>query len=80
MAAAGLLTLGSGWNITLIGIVPERRPPYALAMAREKICKKCLVEHDEAIHEATVSIHEWLRDRVRQRIDPPVPQDLTPAA
>ena len=27
-------------------------------------CKVCLVEHDEEIHAATMSIREWLRSRV----------------
>jgi hypothetical protein len=44
---------------------------------REKVCKTCLVEHDEAIHAATLSIHEWLRSRVRPIvIDEPLPENL----
>lgn len=31
---------------------------------QEKECKICLVEHDEEIHNATLSVHEWLRVRV----------------
>lgn len=42
-------------------------------MMREKLCKICLVEHDDAIHEATVSLHEWLRNRIQRSIAEPVP-------
>lgn len=49
-------------------------------MTREKLCKKCLVEHDEAIHEATVSLHEWLRAKLRRALAEPVVEDLTRAA
>jgi hypothetical protein len=38
------------------------------------------VEHDEAIHEATVSLHEWLRHRIQRTIADPVVEDLTTAA
>jgi hypothetical protein len=31
---------------------------------QEKECKICLVEHDEEIHSATLSVHEWLREKV----------------
>jgi hypothetical protein len=31
---------------------------------REKLCKTCLVEHDDEIHAVTISLHEWLRQRV----------------
>lgn len=63
-----------------VRIVPDDIPPYALPMAREKLCKKCLVEHDEAIHEATVSLHEWLRAKIQQTLAEPVVEDLTTAA
>jgi hypothetical protein len=47
---------------------------------REKVCKTCLVEHDEDIHAATVSIHEWLRSRVRPiAIEQPLPEELVSA-
>jgi len=29
-----------------------------------KICRVCLVEHDEEIHAATLSIRDWLREEV----------------
>jgi hypothetical protein len=38
-----------------------------------KNCKVCLVEHDSEIHEATVRLHEWLRDRVKRSIEDPQP-------
>ena len=28
------------------------------------ICRICLMEHDEEIHAATLSVREWLRDEV----------------
>jgi hypothetical protein len=47
---------------------------------KKKNCKICLVEHDEAIHEATLSLHEWLRERIRHVGEEPKPEDLAPAA
>ena len=42
---------------------------------KKKRCKVCLVEHDEEIHAATVSSHEWLRDVVRAKLyEPPAPE------
>jgi hypothetical protein len=49
-------------------------------MARVRICKKCLVEHDEAIHEATESLHQWLRERLQRSLRTPEIEELTPAA
>jgi hypothetical protein len=49
-------------------------------MMREKLCKTCLVEHDEAIHEATVSLHQWLRRRIQLSVAEPIVEDLTTAA
>jgi hypothetical protein len=34
----------------------------------EKRCKVCLVEHDEEIHAATLSLHEWLRELLLQKL------------
>jgi hypothetical protein len=31
-----------------------------------KTCPVCLVEHDEEIHAATVSVHDWFHDQVTQ--------------
>jgi hypothetical protein len=66
--------------LPLVRIVPEAVPAYALPMIRERVCKKCLVEHDEAIHEATVSLHEWLREKLQRSVAEPAVQDLTTAA
>jgi hypothetical protein len=38
-----------------------------------KNCKVCLMEHDPEIHDATLRLHEWLRDRVKESI-----QELEP--
>ena len=46
---------------------------------REKICKTCLMEHDEEIHAATVSLHEWLRERVAQSLREPVHEEAVAA-
>jgi hypothetical protein len=47
---------------------------------REKVCKTCLLEHDEEIHEATVSLHDWLRERMQRMLADPIVEDLTTAA
>jgi hypothetical protein len=45
-----------------------------------KSCRICLVEHDEQIHAATVSIHEWLHEQVMLSLydftEAPVPEPL----
>jgi hypothetical protein len=55
---------------------------------RENVCRVCLIEHDEEIHEATLSLRSWLRESVEQMImteqyeevlSEPV-EDLNPAA
>lgn len=28
-------------------------------------CPVCLVDHDDEIHEATVSLHSWFRKKIR---------------
>jgi len=43
---------------------------------REKVCKTCLVEHDEEIHEATLSLHGWLRERIQRSIADPVVENV----
>jgi hypothetical protein len=47
---------------------------------REKVCETCLLEHDEEIHEATVSLHGWLRERMQQLLAEPIVEDLSAAA
>ncbi len=31
-----------------------------------RICNVCLVEHDEDIHAATLSVHDWVHEQVTQ--------------
>ena len=33
-------------------------------MPEPKDCRICGVAHDEEIHEATLSVHRWLRDQI----------------
>jgi len=33
-------------------------------MEQPKICRVCLLEHDEEIHAATLSVRDWLREEV----------------
>lgn len=32
-------------------------------------CRVCLGSHDEEIHEATVTVHQWLRSEIARRTD-----------
>ena len=34
--------------------------------SRAADCKVCGVQHDDGIHEATLSVHQWLRAQVTQ--------------
>jgi len=45
-----------------------------------KNCKVCLAEHDPEIHDATLRLHEWLRQRVKQSIEEPAPAGTATAA
>ena len=48
---------------------------------QKKTCKICLVEHDEEIHEATLSLRQWLREKVNRAIGEYQPAEITrPAA
>jgi hypothetical protein len=38
---------------------------------RDKDCKICLLEHDDEIHAATLSLHQWLRDRITRTLPQP---------
>ena len=42
----------------------------------EKRCRICLVEHDEEIHAATVSLHEWLREALLQKLYEPAAEEI----
>ncbi len=44
-------------------------------------CKTCLGPHDAEVHSATVSIHRWLRARLRrlgEPVPPPKPRSVLP--
>ena len=45
-----------------------------------KNCKVCLMEHDPEIHDATLRLHEWLRERLKECIDEPEFPEATTAA
>ena len=48
---------------------------------QKKTCKVCLVEHDEEIHAATLSLRQWLREKVNRALNPYEPAAATrPAA
>ena len=34
-------------------------------------CHVCLIEHDPAIHQATLDVHAWFRRLVTLGVDPP---------
>jgi hypothetical protein len=44
----------------------------------ENICNTCLVEHDEEIHATTLSLHQWLREVIKQKLYEPAAEE--PAA
>lgn len=33
-------------------------------------CPVCLIEHDPAIHQATLNVHKWFKKRVRLSLQP----------
>ena len=43
---------------------------------QHKNCKVCLMEHDSEIHDATLRLHEWLRERVKRIIEEPPTEDV----
>jgi hypothetical protein len=48
---------------------------------QNKTCKVCLVEHDEEIHAATLSLRQWLREKVNRALQPQPAEEATrPAA
>jgi hypothetical protein len=47
---------------------------------QHKNCKVCLVEHDSEIHDATLRLHEWLRERVKQSIEEPLAVEAASSA
>jgi hypothetical protein len=69
-----LLTDGNGISFTLYRIAAGVFRAYSRSM-REKVCKTCLVEHDEEIHAATLSLHQWLREMVTPGLREPAPEE-----
>ena len=47
--------------------VKEVRTPAPVSRARE--CRVCFGPHDDEIHEATVSIREWLKEEVTRYLE-----------
>jgi hypothetical protein len=48
---------------------------------QNETCKVCLIEHDEEIHAATLSLRQWLREQVMQSLREDPPEEATqPAA
>jgi hypothetical protein len=45
-----------------------------------KNCKICLMEHDPEIHDATLRLHEWLREHVMRSIQEPQPIETAASA
>ncbi len=45
-------------------MVAERREERYSPGMEPKTCRICLVEHDEEIHAATLSIHNWFHEQV----------------
>ncbi|MBZ5728542.1 MAG: hypothetical protein LAP87_26615 [Acidobacteriia bacterium] len=41
---------------------------YARAAHRAD-CRVCLMEHDTEIHDATLSLHKWLRQELMKKLD-----------
>jgi len=43
-------------------VPPEERPQGVRSRYRE--CPVCFGKHEDQIHEATLSVHQWFRDEV----------------
>jgi hypothetical protein len=66
--------------LTVSGLVRAPKSLYARTMQR-KHCKVCLVEHDEEIHAATLSLKQWFREKVTRAFQPePTAEVTVPAA
>ena len=46
---------------------------------KAKNCKVCLLEHDPEIHDATLRLHQWMRERVKESIEEPPAETATAA-
>ena len=53
----------SGINLPAVDLA-EKLVSLVPGDFEKKVCKICLVPHDEEIHAATVSIHGWFREQV----------------
>ncbi|HJT88435.1 MAG TPA: hypothetical protein VJ732_11275 [Bryobacteraceae bacterium] len=54
---------------------PRRSEAHILAGSRARRssdCPVCLGEHQEEIHSATLSVHQWFRAEVTKSFQPPV--------
>ncbi len=61
-----LLTEVYGILYTSAGLAAGMARRYSLPRMDRKTCRICLVEHDEEIHAATISVHDWFHDQVTQ--------------
>ena len=75
-----LLTRANSRPFTRSGLAAGCEPPYSRTM-KKKTCRVCLVEHDEEIHAATLSLRQWLREKVTRELSPEPPVEIDrPAA
>jgi hypothetical protein len=75
-----LLTRANTRPFTRSGLAARPEPAYSRTM-QKKTCRVCLVEHDEEIHAATLSLRQWLREKVTRELFPQPPVEVDrPAA
>jgi hypothetical protein len=78
--SAAPLTVTYITPLTTSGLAECSEQAYSHSM-QKKTCKICLVEHDEEIHAATLSLRQWLREKVNQALYPEQREEATrPAA
>ncbi len=53
-----------------------------LRAAHDADCQVCLLEHDSEIHDATLSVHQWLRQELIRKLDASIdaPRPKAPTA
>ena len=56
-----------GPEIQNAGIIADRADPPARCHFKE--CRVCLGEHEEQIHDATLSVRQWFRGEVTKSFD-----------
>jgi hypothetical protein len=59
--------------------LPPPAPGAIVATMKAKMCRICLMEHDDEIHAATVDVHLWFHQQVTLSFDdepavPPPPE------